>query len=187
VCKRLAEVAPRCPQLGVQEVDVAGCVRELESSADAAFTQEFLRVAGPCLARETQCDPLIECMAAIGESQALRSCRDVGNAGLRVGLPRAEWERRKGASATTFREARSTKDAPIEMCGVTDANLWLTTLRCGDGAQPLRDRGDAEKARLGNVGPGGRCGSIIDRYLVSCPEAGYEIFMDAYICASPDP
>jgi hypothetical protein len=187
VCKRLAEIARQCPRLDIDEVDVPSCIRDFEASSGSAFTQELLKVAGPCIARETRCESIITCLASVGESETLRSCEDVASAGLRVGVPRAQWERRTGASATTFHAARSTKEAPVEMCGVTAANQWLTTLRCDDGSRPLRERADAEAARLGNVGTAGRCGSIVDRYFVSCPEAGYEIFIDAYICPSPDP
>jgi hypothetical protein len=183
VCRRLSEIGSQCPQIGFKDVDVPSCVRELEASADSAF----MKVAGRCFTQETRCDAIVSCLASIGESTELRSCEDVASAGLKVGLPRAAWERRNGASVTTFRNARSSKAAPIEMCGITEANLWLTTLRCGDGSQPLRDRAAAEGTRAGNVGGGGRCGSIVDRYVVPCPEASYEIFIDAYICALPDP
>jgi hypothetical protein len=112
----------------------------------------------------------------------LRECsaRDVAHP--RVGIPRAEWTRRKGADISTFRDATSTKEAPIEACGMDAQLAWLMAAECDDGSHPFRDPLEAEQARTGNVGPGGRCGAIIDRYEVHCPEATYAIYLDGYIC-----
>ena len=52
-----------------------------------------------------------------------------------------------------------------------------------DGLPADEDLGDAEDARSGDVGPDGRCGSFVDRYVVRCPEASHEIFIDASSCA----
>jgi hypothetical protein len=73
----------------------------------------------------------------------------------------------------------SSKDKPAEMCGVPEASAWLESLACNDGSRPVSN---AEEVRLGNVGPGGRCKSIVDEYNVKCPEKTYDIFIDAYIC-----
>jgi hypothetical protein len=50
---------------------------------------------------------------------------------------------------------------------------------------PITDSKSAEMARVGNVGDGGRCNAIIDRYKVQCPEASYEIYLDGYVCPLP--
>jgi len=53
------------------------------------------------------------------------------------------------------------------------------------GSRSASGGGAIERARAGSVGQGGRCGSIIDHYVVACPEAKYDIFIDAYICPLP--
>jgi hypothetical protein len=91
-------------------------------------------------------------LAATGHA----STRAAGDAGY----PRAAWEHRNGAGVTMLRDAHSTADKPIEMCGVPAATEWLTTLRCNDGSQPLKDSRQAELARTGNLGEAGRCRAI---------------------------
>jgi hypothetical protein len=69
------------------------------------------------------------------------------------------------------------------MCGIPAENDWLESLTCDDGSKPF---GNAEEVRAGNVGPGGRCGSIVDQYVVKCPGGKtYPIFIDAYVCPKP--
>ena len=70
-----------------------------------------------------------------------------------------------------------------EIQELTEQQLdYLTQVTCTDGSHPFADRGDAHAARAGNVGPGGRCDRIIDQYVVPCPEATYQVFVDAYRC-----
>lgn len=188
VCRRLAETASRCSEIGFGRVEMRRCIRSFEEAARTKFGQDLLKTGGQCLTANTGCEQIYQCLQVVtGGDQPLRACDEDPGAGQRVGIPRAEWERRNGAGVAAFRDAKSTKTAPIEMCGVPAANEWLTTLSCNDGSQPLRDRAGAEDARKGNVGPGGRCGSFVDHYVVACPEAAYEIFIDAYVCALPDP
>jgi hypothetical protein len=60
---------------------------------------------------------------------------------------------------------------------------WMLSLTCDDGSRPFRGFDHAHAARVGNVGKGGSCGSIVDLYEVPCPEGTYKIFIDAYVCA----
>lgn len=149
-------------------------------------------VLARCVVAIDGCDEVHQCLAAgmpdPTDPQALRACGDVSqnSAEHAVGIPKTAWDHRNGAQVTRFREARSTKADPIEMCGVTAATHWLTTLRCDDSSQPIKSVDDAEQARPGNVGQGGHCHSMIDRYVVPCPEARYELFIDAYVCSRPD-
>ena len=83
---------------------------------------------------------------------------------------------------TKFSEARSTKELPIEVCTIDAENEWLSSLSCDDGSQPIDSHQAAEMARVGNLGNGGRCGSIIDLYRVKCPEKSYDLYVDAYVC-----
>lgn len=109
------------------------------------------------------------------------SCERTGPASA-IAIPRDAWQHRTGAAVIRLRDVRSSKDRPVEMCGIPQANHWLMALRCDDRSRPIASEADAERARPGNVGPGGRCRSIIDRYVVPCPEARYELFVDSYVC-----
>ena len=60
--------------------------------------------------------------------------------------------------------------------------LWLSKLTCDDGTRPLSDARAAQQARTGNVGPGGKCGNIVDLYRVTCPEGDVDVFIDMYWC-----
>lgn len=47
---------------------------------------------------------------------------------------------------------------------------------CAGGEQPK------QLGRAGSTGAGGRCGSIIDKYALECPEKTYDVFVDIYMC-----
>lgn len=89
---------------------------------------------------------------------------------------------RRGVGARTFADVLTTSEKPIEVCGVREQLAWLTTVTCADGTNPFADARMAHGARVGNVGPGGLCGHIIDVYAVGCPEARYDVYMDLYMC-----
>ena len=98
-----------------------------------------------------------------------------------VVLDRERYEVRTGADAKSFATLITSKDKPLEDCGIPAVLEKLTWLRCNDGSNPFDGKVRAAHAsRSGSVGPGGRCGSIIDLYVVRCPEATYEVFADSY-------
>jgi hypothetical protein len=139
---------------------------------------------GRCLIDEPTCDAADACVARISEphrAQETRTCEDRGTYAP-VGYSAADFARRKGATTERFSQHASTKESPIEVCGIPNQMEWLTRMTCDDGSQPFRGRDHAHAARAGNVGPGGRCGSIVDLYEVPCPEGTYAIFIDAYVC-----
>lgn len=77
----------------------------------------------------------------------------------------------------------TTKQRPLEECGLRTVVERLLTLRCDNGSNPFgSDFRAAHASRAGSFGPGGRCASIIDRYDVPCPERTYQIFADGYYC-----
>jgi hypothetical protein len=187
ICRRLFEVTAQCGLKSMDQAEMSRCVQEFKQAASEAGDPGSLDIPFTrCLVEHTECGAIADCMTTIDGESKLRACHDVDQRGQRVAIPRPAWEQRRGAAVTTFRNARSTQERPNEMCGIPEATLWLTTLRCEDGSQPLKNSAEAEDARPGNVGPGGRCGSYIDRYVVPCPEASYEIFIDAYICPAPE-
>jgi hypothetical protein len=160
-------------------VDRATCMSEFEREDQRGFLDTF----GPCMIRNHDCDSVTACMGDTARKDTtLRECAVPDSAHPRVGIPLEEWKRRKGAGISRFRDASTTKDAPIESCGIDAQNAWLALAACDDGSHPIRDAREAELARKGNVGPGGRCRSIIDLYEIHCPEATYSIYLDLYMC-----
>jgi hypothetical protein len=90
------------------------------------------------------------------------------------------------AGVSALDELQSSKEHPVEVCGVTGQVGWLLRSQCANGAPPFTDPDVAHGARVGNVGAGGRCGSIVDLYAVTCPEGTYEVYMDLYVCDEND-
>lgn len=91
-------------------------------------------------------------------------------------LDEAQAKQRYGQNAQKFTDAPTAKDRAIEVCGIPASRQWLKGTACADGS-PAKQNG-----RVGSVGPGGRCGAIIDLYTVTCPERDYEVFIDIYMC-----
>jgi hypothetical protein len=147
-------------------------------------------IAGHCLLDQSGCGEVTACFDAMssgannGEPEEYRACsqRDVY---APVGLSQADFDRRKGATTRRFSEAASTKDDPIAVCGIRNEMTWLLAGTCDDGTNPYQSFDHAHASRVGNVGPGGLCGSIIDLYEVPCPEGTYAIYIDAYVCPVP--
>ena len=96
-----------------------------------------------------------------------------------------QYAHRLAAGATKFSEVASTKEQPLEECGIRAGIERMAALTCDDGSSPFKSLQEAHSSRAGNVGGGGRCGSIIDLYQAKCPEATYDIYIDGYICADP--
>jgi hypothetical protein len=91
-------------------------------------------------------------------------------------LDEAQAQRRYGANARTFADAPTTKERAIEVCGIPASQQWLRGTACADGSIAKQN------GRTGSVGPGGRCGAIIDYYTVTCPERDYDVYIDIYMC-----
>lgn len=90
---------------------------------------------------------------------------------------------RTGLMSSTFSGLPTSKQRPLEECGIPAVLRRLVTLKCDDGSNPYGGSlAAAERSRAGSFGPGGRCDSIIDRYDVHCPERTYQVFTDCYVC-----
>lgn len=94
-------------------------------------------------------------------------------------LNETQASQRYGKNAATYADAPTTKDKAVEVCGIPASRQWLSGTTCLDGT-PAKQNG-----RVGSVGSGGRCGSIIDLYTVTCPEGNYDVYIDIYMCG-PD-
>jgi len=91
-------------------------------------------------------------------------------------LDAAQAQRRYGANARTFADAPTSKERAIEVCGIPASLQWLRGTTCADGSTAKQN------GRRGSVGPGGRCGAILDLYSVACPEGDHDVYIDIYMC-----
>jgi hypothetical protein len=189
-CDHLAKLNRECPQFANMRLDPRTCVDEMRRDLASPKLSERTRSMVSCIVVGGACEAVFDCITAnkLDPTAALRACDDSSQNTTEhaAAIPRHEWEHRNGAQVALFRDAHSTKQTPIEMCGVPQTNQWLAALRCNDGTQPIHNADDAEDARAGNVGLGGRCHSIVDRYQILCPERRYELFIDAYLCPRGD-
>ncbi len=84
---------------------------------------------------------------------------------------------------TDLQKVVTSKERPVEVCGVAGQIRWLLAATCPGGSHPFSGPIEAHRARLGNVGPGGRCGTtIVDLYRVRCPSRTFLVYMDLYEC-----
>ncbi|HTJ44051.1 MAG TPA: hypothetical protein VL463_18220 [Kofleriaceae bacterium] len=189
-CDRIFSLKSQgCEDLQSYDLTRDECIENMRRSLEdrGADARQAATKIGRCFMGSDPCDQTMKCvneaLAAMGvpEKTPLRTCSQSDVYGA-VGYPRADWDQRKGAHASHFSEVPSTKDAPIEVCGIPDEGVWLAAMKCDDGSNPFHSPDAAEPARVGNVGPGGRCGAIVDLYEVACPEKTYEVYIDAYVC-----
>ncbi len=112
-------------------------------------------------------------------------CPAVGGAGLTTVIwPDAKAHLRRFHNETRLDKVITTKATPVEVCGGRGQIAWLLRARCPDGTAPFPDGRKAHASRSGSVGPGGRCGKVVDLYKVSCGGAIYSVFMSLYHCTS---
>ncbi len=83
-------------------------------------------------------------------------------------------------------EVKSSKEKPVEVCGVKGQLQWLMKAYCADGKHPFRSLREAHKSRVGSIGEGGRCGKIVDLYRVPCETKVYEVYMSLYHCTESE-
>ena len=95
-----------------------------------------------------------------------------------------DYANRHGATATRFSEVRSTREWPLEECGIKAGVDRLRRLTCNDGSNPFVSHDHAHRSHVGDIGIAGRCGNIVDLYRVPCPESTYEVHVDSYICVT---
>ena len=83
---------------------------------------------------------------------------------------------RRGANAKTYVDADSSKERPIEVCGLEGARLWLEKTKCPDGGTSQNE------GRVGSAGLGGRCNTMIERYKVLCKEGPINVYFGVHFC-----
>ncbi len=187
MCKRMQQLhEAKCGLFADIELGPT-CTQEVMGSLGDSRSRVTTEQMDVCTSELTTCSDITACIGEIESTTDVRDCadhsdREVSNA---VGLPYAAWRDLMKRGFTRFGEVVSSKDKPLELCGVRTENYWLTALTCEDGSHPLANRSAAEQARLGNVGNGGKCGSIIDHYQVRCPEHAYDVYIDGFVCPQP--
>ncbi len=88
---------------------------------------------------------------------------------------------RRFYTETDLTKVHTSKEEAVEVCGVREQLRWLVNSVCPDGSHPFSDYRVAHSSRVGNVGPGGRCGvTIVDLYRVPCKDKVYMVYMDLY-------
>lgn len=189
ICNRFAELrAENCGNFAQLQVTLDECPAVFRSVIDHPVSKEQrnLHDIGTCMANEGTCAEVLTCISKVDyeDPNDLRACTDPSD-NRAVGMPPAEYAHRNGADAKRYSQTHSSKDAPIEMCGISGGIKWLQEMTCDDGSHPIRTTDDAERVRAGNVGSGGRCHSIIDLYKVKCPENSYDVYLDGYVCPLP--
>lgn len=187
ICARIFELKSEgCDRTASYELSPDECRDDFARSLNdrGPEARQANLALGRCLIDQPTCTAVGACIDEISaphQQQETRTCEDRGKYAP-VGYPPAEYARRKGTGIGRFSEHDSTKDEPIEVCGIPAQMEWLLGLTCDDGSRPFASFDHAHAARAGNVGPGGRCGSIVDLYEVPCPEGTHKIFIDAYVC-----
>lgn len=83
-------------------------------------------------------------------------------------------------------EVKSSKEKPVEVCGVKGQLKWLMKAYCPDGKHPFKSLREAHNSRAGSMGAGGRCGKIVDLYRVPCETKVYEVYMSLYHCTESE-
>lgn len=193
-CSQLIAIDQR-DACGFEAGSVAACTEEMESELESLAPQQtaIYERAFECLASGSSCGDHERCfMDASVALEALETgnaapaaselpCNRADELGPAQVSP-GEYAARHGAGVTRLPELTSSKEQPVEVCGVAAQHDFLLAAQCADGSRPFTTRDQVRGARLGNVGPGGRCGAYVDHYQVACPEATYEVFMDLYYC-----
>lgn len=194
MCAQIFELrASHCPLVDGFDLSEGECLAEYQRALDdrGPDARAAAQRAGHCLLDTPGCAAASACFDAMqsdandGAPEQLRACSDTETYAP-VGLSAAAWAARKGAAVARFADAASTASEPVEVCGIPAESEWLMGPTCNDGSRPFASPSHAHAARVGNVGAGGRCGSIIDLYEVPCPEGTYAIYIDAYVCPAPD-
>jgi len=158
------------------------CVASLTSWVSPS-TDKHVQLQAVINCWSLDCDAAASCMVNVETSGAPpppRNCGEEGTAPIYVDA--GAWAARRGAAIKRFADAKTTVDAPIEVCGIESEVEWMTSTVCNDGSNPYGSQAVANESRDSWVARGGRCNSILDRYSVRCPEATYQVHVDRYVC-----
>ena len=196
---RVAAPAPKTPASAPAITAEAACTRlqtlraancgyldrlSINPSRCADMMGTMMKEAGNsiarCLVTRDACDDVLACIAEPTPTPTPTPTRveDCAhhrpNARVAVASPRDNPTRLAGGL--------SSKAVPLEVCGFDAEMKLVESLTCGDDTRPVAGGMAVEKARVGDVGTGGRCNSVIDLYRITCPDRAYDVYVDAYVC-----
>jgi hypothetical protein len=188
LCARMTELHDASCGLFAEAPLDTRCEQEVTGSMQDPGNRATTTLMDLCTSELTNCNDVTACIGSIEASPDVRDCNDHSESKLAsaVGMPYDAWRTEMKRGLTKYSEVTSSKAQPIELCGVTTENYWVTTLACDDGSHPFKKHTDAEKTRMSNAGAGGRCNSIIDHYRVTCPEHPYDLYLDSFVCPNPE-
>jgi hypothetical protein len=184
LCKRMRELADNKCGMFAELTIGDTCPQEVNGSLGDTRSRPSTEEIDICTSELSVCSDINACVGQIDATAETRECSDHSdraNADA-VGLPYDAWRADMKRGIEKFSAVVSSKEKPIELCGVKTSNYWMSSLVCDDGSHPLTNRSDAEKSRVGNAGAGGKCGSVIDKYRVRCPERAYDVYIDSFVC-----
>ena len=122
------------------------------------------------------------CISQVEEPAPVTCPEERGIVPEPISVPPDTWEQRRWADVDELRELRTSEDEPLETCRDFGYER-VAGLRCASGRPALENiAARAGLARLGNIGPGGRCDNVVDVYELPCPEGNYEVHVDWYFC-----
>jgi hypothetical protein len=149
----------------------------------------YISATQDCVQKAT-CDAVQACIVGVMRDGApyqgpTAPCtlRPGDSVSIPAGVSADDLERSYGRQDQRFSDSPSTAAHPIEVCGMPAEIDYLMRTTCEDGSRAFPTRAAADASRVGNVGRGGRCGRVIDEYVVPCPEHRYEVYIDVYRCA----
>jgi hypothetical protein len=103
-------------------------------------------------------------------------------------VSREAWQARKWRDATKLSQLKTSRDDPMQACGLSGTSQWLANLHCDDETRPVSSAGDAKASFVKSVGRGGRCDNDIRLYRLACAASKgaqaetFDIFIDRFWC-----
>jgi len=167
LCTRLGELKTQACGI-FSGLDMNGCPKLVKDGLDDPSNRPVIEAMGECALELTACGDVIACLGASQSRSYARVTRRATTCSARPSACRTTCGRKAAKrDLVKYSQVKSTKAKPVEVCGIPTENNWLAALTCDDGSRPITDD-TAETVRVGSLGEGGRCNSIIDLYRVTC-------------------
>ncbi|MBL4635137.1 MAG: hypothetical protein JKY56_14795 [Kofleriaceae bacterium] len=139
-----------------------------------------------CSAVADSCVSLNHCNSDFDRAVAARP-RKCGEPGIGpVAITAEKAKMRYGSGFHRLATAYISQSRPVEVCGTRAQYEWLRESKCANGRSPVASMKDFREASRGLVDVQGQCSSKIDRFMVSCPEKQYNVFLDGSMCGPDD-
>lgn len=139
-----------------------------------------------CSAAADSCVSLNHCGSDFDRAVAAkpRQCGDPGVGPVAITAEKAKM--RYGSRLHRLATAYISQSRPVEVCGTRAQYEWLRESKCANGHSPVASIKHFREASRGLVNVQGQCSSKIDRFMLSCPEKQYNVFLDGNMCGPDD-